>query len=140
MKVLNILFCEDVIDVQNGIPNQKKMALVSPTAAFSLPFIPSTFSFSIVVMMLGIPSVETIARICFKNASIGTILLDISAPISSLMVKNENIPSEFTGINLNIPLKNVLFENTGTYLCEVFLNGNIEKTEAIEILKNAPMK
>ncbi|UUM10654.1 hypothetical protein NQU17_02580 [Clostridiaceae bacterium HFYG-1003] len=119
MNLENIIFCEDVIDLPTSAKGIVKPAVVSPTASFILEVLPSTFSFSALIMLKGLPLEPANLKISFMNPRTDRLLFEAAAEINTSIQVNPSVPKEIAGINLNLPLKNVFIEDEGEYVLKV---------------------
>ena len=89
-------------------------------------FIPSTFSFSIVIGIRGIDdSCSHIMDIVFKNQD-GDKLVEarnLAIPMEQLQQRDLALPKEYSGIMLGMDLRNVIIRQEGAYYTEVFFDG-----------------
>ncbi|GLG06370.1 DUF6941 family protein [Sellimonas catena] len=91
-------------------------------------FIPSTFSFSIVV---GIKQIDLSSDhkldIIFKDTEGNNLVEAKDIPISAEQLKNGdlNLPEEQRGLMLGLDLRNVILKKEGNYKTEVRLDGII---------------
>ena len=142
MKVKQIIFSEDVIDIKTDqagleVKNEApKMAIVNPTLSFMPPFIPTTFSFSAVIMMQGAPKDNTAIKIELVNETNHKTLFSVISNIPGNIQRNTSIPDDFAGLNMNVPLKNIPLETEGSYLFNIYLNDEPSFSEELKIFKN----
>lgn len=136
LKILKVIFCEDVTELPNSqTPIQKKMAIVNPTGSFVLEYLPSTFSFSALVMFQGVPEGPKNLTFKFSNPRTSKVLFEASFVITAEAIVNQVIPSEFAGVNINIQLKNILIEDEGEYTLNIQSDGSDIHTEVLHFFK-----
>lgn len=143
MNVKHILFGEDVIDVNvdnsahGDAAVSSRMAIVNPTLTFTPQFIPSTFSFSALIMIQGMPEKETEIKLEFQNKTNSKIIFSVKSLIPVSIPRNPKVPPHLAGLNMNVPLRNIPLENEGEYELKVYLNDVLSASELITIIKNS---
>lgn len=143
MKLKHILFGEDVIDVnlenpvQEDQPKSARMALVNPTLNFIPQFIPSTFSFSALIMMQGAPEKDTSIRIELQNVDNNKTIFSVASFVPQSIPRNPILPPDLAGLNINVPLKNVPIEFEGKYILSVYFDGDFAGSEEIAFIRNS---
>lgn len=130
MIIRNILFCESANKITSG-PDLDKNAVIEPTYAYQLAYIPTAFTFTIFIMAQGLPDVATEIRITFKKSDSETNILDLKYTLDETIPVKDGIPREKAGININVPLSNFPIEQEGEYECEVFIDNASQKKEQI---------
>lgn len=135
MKLETIIFCEDIIELPSTTPGVFKSAVVNPTASFGLEIIPSTFSFSVLIMLKGLPTENVEISVNLFNPRTNRPLFEASATLTPDIPVNPSTPKDLAGINLNIPLKNVVVEDAGEYIIKVKSNSNDLGEKTIHFMK-----
>ena len=89
-------------------------------------FIPSMFSFSIVLGMRGIDDTSNhLLDIIFKDCE-GNVLVEareIQITLEQLQAKGSQLPEEYRGLMIGMDLRNVVIKKEGVYSTEVSLDG-----------------
>ena len=89
-------------------------------------FIPSTFSFSIVVGITGIDdSCSHSIDIIFKDSNGDRLVEAVGVPIPAeqLQADDTTLPKEYRGLMLGLDLRNVIIRHEGVYYTEVSFDG-----------------
>lgn len=133
MEVKNIIICDDVIN-QPG-PNGQVPNLISPYANIVLPVLPTTYSFSVFVIIDGAPDAPGRFDINFYHGKtpqdiMNNVAIDLDASMHTQMTAKT--PS---GINFSINMRNILFKETGKYIIDVFFNGEKISSQSIDFYK-----
>lgn len=133
MEVKNIIICDDVLNQQGTkgeVPN-----LISPYANIVLPVIPTTYSFSIFVIIDGAPENPGRFDINFyyhdtPEDLINSISIVVDQPTQEQM--SSKVPSS---INFAINMRNILFKKTGDYIVDVLYDDKKLCSQSVSIHK-----
>lgn len=112
-KIDNIIFCQKATVVGESINADGIMPVINPE------YIPGLFTFSIVITALDVSLEENHnLEILFLDGS-GNEVVRIDTPVPSARPSSSNnLPSEYTGINITMDWNNVNLKVSGLYkLC-----------------------
>lgn len=122
--VATFMLSEETREVVNPGRNRSDLLLVNPTSSIRVPFIPATPSFAVSVGILQI-NLEKENNIQIKIVSPNTkTVFDTGVVLLPRdMNLNKDIPLEGQGLNVNLNLQNVPCREEGTYVVDVYING-----------------
>lgn len=124
-KISTFMYSEGAVN--ETVPNGQRLHIVAPLLIFTPMFIPGTFSFSVALGILGIDvDKDHIFQFKFKTPVTGEAPLIDTGEINFPRISDSSIydlPLDMRGIMLNFGFQNVVFRNEGTYISEVFLDG-----------------
>lgn len=121
-RIVSFSYCEMVQnEVSSGIP---KAHIVGPLIVLAVPFIPTTFSFSVSIGISGIDIAEP-NKIQYKLLSpSGNIIHDTNEIILPIdRTAPAKLPKMYRGIQLNIDLRNLVLKEEGEYESLIVVNG-----------------
>lgn len=125
--ISTFMYCEDAID--NKSPDGNKLSLNNPFIVFRPLFIPSQFSFGVVMGIIGLDFEEKQnLQVKFSSPNddvildTGVIDLDLALTIPD---KESNLPPEFRGAIMNLNFRNVPLRVEGIYRSDVFINSEL---------------
>lgn len=117
--ISTFMYCEE------AKPIGDKLQINNPLNIFRPPFVPSTFSFSIVFGILGLDITEdlSLVRLIFKKQD------EVVIDTGNLEIKQEKdpnltvLPMEARGLMANLDFRNVILRSEGMYETDIYLNG-----------------
>lgn len=119
-----IIFAEDLEQQQNGISN--RLSVINPVLAARVPFLPTTYSFSLVIIVSG-----------YDFSKKGTIKITLESPEGEELfnTNEQQVPgmSDTDNLNLNLDLKNIILRSDGDYVAKLEYNGNIVATQKLRV-------
>ncbi len=122
-KVATFLYCLGTDNQQNpGGP----ITAIGILPVLTPEFIPSAFSFSIVLGIVGISTEKDhILDICFKDQNKTPIVeaKNIKIPVDAIKKGDLDLPEEARGLMLSMELKNAVLRKEGMYSTEVHFDG-----------------
>lgn len=133
MEVKNIIVCDDVIN-QPG-PNGMIPNLLSPYANVSLPTLPTSFSFSIFIIIDGAPNSpgDFVLNIYHQDTP-DIIEHSVTMNIESTML--EQMPKKkHSSINFAVNIRNMFFKVEGLYVFDLYYNEDKLNTQTIGFYK-----
>lgn len=124
-KVTTFIYCLGTTNMGGENPPINAMGVLQ---ALTPEFIPSTFSFSVIVGIKGMEvSSNHVLDLIFKDAE-GHNLVEaknISILSEQLQGGDLNLPENERGIMIGLDLRNVVFKKEGLYSTTVMLDGKI---------------
>lgn len=134
-KVTTFIYCLGTTNMEGKNAPINAMGVLQ---ALTPEFIPSTFSFSIIVGIKGMDiSSNHILDIIFKDSSGGNLVeaKNISILGEQLQDGDLDLPNDQRGIMIGLDLRNVVLKQEGNYSTEVILDG--ERLGVFEIYAKA---
>lgn len=112
-------------------------ALVAPQIALRPQFIPSSFSFGIVVGIAGVDlKTENRVRIAISDPE-ENIIYSLGENELPRMPIEDTMPQEFQGFMLAIDIRNLPIQCEGEYSFSLYLNGECVGNKKIPVFKRA---
>lgn len=134
MQVKNIVICDEIIN-QPG-PNGSVPCLMMPYTNINLPIVPTTFSFSIFVMINGTPEEPGEFKLeIAKETSLEKILNTVTIPVDSNSL-DEMKKSEHPSISFAVSTRNLLIEEEGVYSIKIYYGKDEIGTQSIGFYKS----
>ena len=120
-KITTFVYCEGVERPQDS----SNLNIINPIQLLTPMFIPSMYSFSIVVGILDFDtSLENSIRITFKQDVKDELIIDTNTlTIPPQEQKDISLPKNMQGFMANMEFKNVALREAGTYKTTVYFNG-----------------
>ena len=133
-KLTNFIYCLNAERVGSNNGTGDGINALGVLSNMLLEFIPGTFSYSIIFTILGMDfDCSNRIRIVLKDP-VDKVVIDtgetLLPPISN---GNSTIPNEYSGLNMSMDLRNVIFETKGVYKTEVYFNGKLLKSNEIYV-------
>lgn len=122
-KVSTFLYCLGTTNLEGKDSPINAMGVLP---VLTPEFIPSMFSFSIVLGIRGLDeNCSHLLDIIFKNSEGRALVEARNIQISSeqLQAAESNLPEEYRGLMIGMDLRNVVLEKEGVYFTEVYLDG-----------------
>lgn len=88
-------------------------------------YIPGLFSFSINFTVMGMDEGKHQIKIKFKNPEGDVLAFIDSIEIDYRNNIEQNLPEEYSGLNITVGLQNVDFKKSGVYFTEVSFDGDV---------------
>lgn len=126
MKITSLLFCEEAI-VEN-INGQIRMNIINPFSTISPQFIPTNYSFSLVVNFIDMRDFSNDFQIIINDPD-GNTIVDTNMIPLSLAGVNQKLPIEHQSIGISLNLRNVILPKEGIYSTIVKYGSKIETFE-----------
>ncbi len=122
-KVTTFIYCLGTTNMEGEFAPINAMGVLQ---TLTPEFIPSTFSFSIILGIRGIDnSCNHILDIIFKDSSENALVeaKNISVLAEQFGDGKSNLPKEQRGLMLGMDLRNVIIKQEGVYYTEIFFDG-----------------
>ena len=133
-KLVSFMMFATTHNIQNangGLVQQ----LSGPTVVLRPKYIPSEFSFAIAIGINGVDlHNDNTTQIIFRSPS-NAIILDTGKAKILASDTDSNLPPEFQGFVMTMPLQNITFDTEGVYSLEVFMNDELLDTRAIPVFR-----
>lgn len=135
MEIRAVLFSENIVDIP-GSDGALNKAIINPTYLFTLEFMPTTFSFSVLIMLEteSLESMYNFELLLKKGYDTTPVFQAKSSFDTSSILKTENITNK-AALNLNLGLQNVSIKEEGDYTFEVYINSKLAKSESLTFIK-----
>ncbi|MCI9271828.1 MAG: hypothetical protein HFH11_11915 [Dorea sp.] len=122
-KVTTFLYCLGTTNMEGDSAPINAMGVLQ---ILTPEFIPSTFSFSIILGIRGIDnSCNHVLDIIFKDSNGNSLVEARNISVLSEQFKSGNLdlPKEQRGIMLGMDMRNVIIKQEGVYYTEIFFDG-----------------
>lgn len=121
-KVTTLFYCEDVNKNNNHIQINNPLNIFTPV------YVPGMFSFSIVASILDIDENPFKIQLKFINQTNNKVLIDTNEIFvnENNFVRDPGLPDKMQGFWIDLNFKNVVLDNEGEYVTEVYLNGKLD--------------
>lgn len=114
-------------------PNVNIPQLNGPQAVLRPYFIPSSFSFGISAGVIGVDSKKSNSvRFLIKNPE-GIIIQDSGESMFPALSEDDSLPNDYQGFVLTLDIRNLIIEEQGVYVFELFVNDESIGTRDIPI-------
>ena len=135
-SILNFTYCLAIEKKSQGTENSESINAISILTQLSPETIPGMFSFAIAFSLLDLDLIKkNTIRICFSKDDHTTPIVDSGeVNLDAINAKpNSDIPSKYSGLNICMDLRNVIFESAGEYITQIYLNGELIESKAIYV-------
>ena len=133
-KLVSFMLFASTQNIQNangGLVQQ----LSGPIIVLRPRYIPSEFSFAIAIGINDVDlNIDNTVQIIFKSPN-NDIILDTGNGKLSASATDSNLPSEYQGFAMTMPLQNIALDTEGVYSLEVFFNDELLDKRAIPVFK-----
>ena len=122
--VSTFIYCESTNKPSQ--PNEK-LIVNNPYSIIRPPYLPTVFSFSIVMHILDLDfdKESHSMKLIFKKKDSESVIIDtnnIHLPAKPKELQSINLPKEAQGININMEFLNVDLKESGFYVTEVYID------------------
>lgn len=123
VKIATFLYCLGTDNQQNP---EGPITAIGILPVLTPEFIPSAFSFSIVLGITGLAdNRDHTLDICFKDNNKNPVVeaKNIKIPVDAMKMGNLDLPEGARGLMLSMELKNAILREEGMYSTEVHFDG-----------------
>lgn len=122
--VSTFFYCEST-----NKPSQptEKLIVTNPYSIIRPPYLPTVFSFSVVIHILDFDLTEAShsLRLIFKKKDSESVIINtnnMSIPSTPKEFQSQSLPQEAQGLNINMEFLNVDLKDSGFYVTEVYVD------------------
>ena len=135
MEVRSIIFSPQIQTANNQQTGQQVTIVVDPTYRFILKYLPSSFTFSVLIVFEGRANVDDSVKLLLKTPDSSQELVNMVHQFTDDMLNV--IPTDDHPLfNLNVQLNNVDISYVGDYIFEVYINDVLSKMDRLYFGKN----
>ena len=124
MRVSDVVFCLNATNITGqGVCANNILSVLNPE------YVPGLFSFSVVIVLLGLDGKDHNIKIAFKTPTEDDAAV-FEGPVP-VLPDDSNLPAEYKGLNLTINFNNLDFKISGVYKLQVLIDGDILQEKEI---------
>ena len=129
-SILNFTYCLAIEKKSQGTENSESINAISILTQLSPETIPGMFSFAIAFSLLDLDLIKKNSKDDPTTPIVDSGEVNLDA-INA--IPNSDIPSKYSGLNICMDLRNVIFESAGEYITQIYLNGELIESKAIYV-------
>ena len=122
-ELKNFIYCLNAERIQTPDGKGDTINAMGVVSALTPEFVPGAFSFAIIFSILDLNiNEDNKIQIIFKSKD-GKELVNTGEIKLPLLPENDtNLPKEYSGLNMSMDFRNVVFEEEGVYTTQVIFN------------------
>ena len=136
MEIRSVVFSENIADFPAPEGGSPVTAILNPTYIFRLKFIPSVFTFHVLIMFQGLKKGMLKLDFALKHTESEKVVAKTRAEVNFEAIRsNLPIADDKHGYNVHFGFTNIPIEQEGEYSFDIYRNGKLFRSEKVDFIR-----